>query len=97
MEKIHYKRVVYTCGFIKSVITSILGFAILLIFQNLMKAMGNPLTSSTQIIFGTLVTIACVSFILLFDSKKKSTKEAELDLIFEEMLKLRNERDERNE
>lgn len=87
MKKIHYRRVVYTCGFIKSMVSSILGFAILLIFNNLMHAMGNPLTPSTQLIFGILIVIGCVSIILLFDSQKESTKEKELDLIFEEILK----------
>ena len=87
MKKINYKRTVYSCGFVKSVITSILGFGTLLIFNNLMLAMGNPLTPSTQLIFGILIMMGCVSAILLFDSQKEKTKEAELDLIFEEILK----------
>ena len=97
MNKTHYTRIVYSCGFVKSVITSILGFAILLIFQNVMPIMGNPLTPTTQLIFGTLIVIACVSIILIFDSRKKETKEAELDLIFEEMLKLQEQRDENDD
>ena len=92
MDKIHYKRVVYSCGFVKSMVTSILGFAILLIFQNVMESLNVPLTPTTQIIFGLLITIACISIILLFDSDKKKTKEAELDLIFEEVTKLYNEK-----
>ena len=87
MKKINYKRTVYSCGFVKSVVTSILGFGTLLIFNNLMLAMGNPLTPSTQLIFGILIMMGCVSAILLFDSQKEKTKEAELDLIFEEILK----------
>ena len=87
MKQIHYKRTVYSCGFIKSLITSILGFGTLLIFNNLMLAMGNPLTPSTQLIFGALIMMGCVAGILLFDSQKEKTKEAELDLIFEEILK----------
>lgn len=87
MKQINYRRTVYSCGFVKSIITSILGFAALLIFNNLMLAMGNPLTPSTQIIFGALITMGCVSAILLFDSQKEKTKEAELDLIFQEILK----------
>ena len=89
MEKIHYRRTVYSCGFVKSVVTSILGFGTLLIFQNLMVAMGNPLTPSTQLIFGILIMMGCVSAILLFDSQKEKTKEAELDAIFEEILKIK--------
>lgn len=87
MRKIHYKRIVYSCGFIKSIITSILGFGVLLIFNNLMLAMGNPLTPSTQLLFGILIMMGGVSIILLFDSQKEKTKEAELDLIFKEILK----------
>lgn len=87
MNKINYKKTVYSCGFIKSVVTSILGFGTLLIFNNLMLAMGNPLTPSTQLLFGVLIMMGCVSAILLFDSQKEKTKEAELDLIFEEILK----------
>lgn len=87
MKKIHYRRIVYSCGFIKSIVTSILGFGTLLIFQNLMIAMGNPLTPFTQLIFGILIMMACVSAILLFDSQKEKTKRAELDAIFEEILK----------
>ena len=87
MKKINYKKTVYSCGFVKSLVTSVLGFATLLIFNNLMLAMGNPLTPSTQLIFGVLIMMGCVSTILLFDSQKEKTKEAELDLIFEEILK----------
>ena len=87
MRKINYKRTVYSCGFVKSIITSILGFGTLLIFNNLMLAMGNPLTPSTQLLFGILIMMGCVSVILLFDSQKEKTKEAELDLIFKEILK----------
>ena len=92
MDKIHYRRVVYSCGFVKSMVTSILGFAILLIFQNVLETLDVPLTSTTQIIFGLLITIACVSIVLLFDSNKEKTKEAELDLIFEEVTKLYDEK-----
>ena len=88
MKQIGYKRTVYSCGFVKSIVTSILGFGTLLIFNNLMLAMGNPLTPSTQLIFGVLIMMGCVSAILLFDSQKEKTKEAELDLIFEEILKV---------
>ena len=87
MKKIHYRRTVYSCGFVKSIVTSILGFGTLLIFNNLMLTMGNPLTPSTQLIFGILIMMGCVSAILLFDSQREKTKEAELDLIFEEILK----------
>lgn len=89
MEKIHYRQTVYSCGFVKSVVTSILGFGTLLIFQNLMVAMGNPLTPSTQLIFGILIMMGCISAILLFDSQKEKTKEAELDAIFDEILKIK--------
>lgn len=89
MKRIHYRRTVYSCGFVKSVVTSILGFGTLLIFQNLMVAMGNPLTPSTQLIFGILIMMGCVSAILLFDSQREKTKEAELDAIFEEILKVK--------
>lgn len=88
MKKIHYRRTVYSCGFVKSVVTSILGFGTLLIFQNLMVAIGNPLTPSTQLIFGILIMMGCVSAILLFDSQREKTKEAELDAIFDEILKI---------
>ena len=88
MKKINYRHTVYSCGFVKSIVTSILGFGTLLIFQNLMLAMGNPLTPSTQLIFGILIMMACISAILLFDSQKEKTKEAELDVIFEEILKV---------
>ena len=89
MKKIHYRRTVYSCGFVKSVVTSILGFGTLLIFQNLMVAMGNPLTPSTQLIFGILIMMGCISAILLFDSQKEKTKEAELDAIFDEILRIK--------
>lgn len=89
MKEIHYRRTLYSCGFVKSAVTSILGFGILLIFQNLMAAMESPLTSETQLIFGILITMGCVSAILLFDSQKEKTKEAELDAIFDEILKIK--------
>lgn len=89
MKKIHYRQTVYSCGFVKSVVTSILGFGTLLIFQNLMVVMGNPLTPPTQLIFGILIMMGCVSAILLFDSQKEKTKEAELDAIFDEILKIK--------
>ena len=89
MKKLHYKRTIYSCGFVKSVVTSILGFGTLLIFQNLMAAMDNPLTPSTQLIFGILIMMGCISAILLFDSQKEKTKEAELDAIFDEILKIK--------
>lgn len=89
MKKIHYRRTVYSCGFVKSIVTSILGFGTLLIFQNLMVAMGNPLTPSTQLIFGILIMMGCISAILLFDSQREKTKEAELDAIFKEILEIK--------
>lgn len=89
MKKIHYKRTLYSCGFVKSMVTSVLGFGILLIFQNLMVTLNTPLTSVTQLIFGILIMMACISAILLFDAQREKTKEAELDVIFEEILKSR--------
>lgn len=89
MKKIHYRRIVYSCGFVKSIVTSILGFGTLLIFQNLMVAMDNPLTPSTQLLFGILIMMGCVSAILLFDSQREKTKEAELDAIFAEILEIK--------
>ena len=54
-----------------------------------MVAMGNPLTPSTQLIFGILIMMGCISAILLFDSQREKTKEAELDAIFDEILRIK--------
>lgn len=87
LSKVRYKKIVYTCGFVKSVVSGILGFAVLLIFNNLMMVLDFPLTPEAQMLFGVLILIISTSIILIFDGKKLKAKEEELDEIFKEINK----------
>lgn len=87
MTKIKYKRTVYMCGFTKSLVTSLAGFAFLLIFNNLMVVFGFPLTPEAQMLFGMLILTISITVILIFDQEKAETKADELDEIFKEINK----------
>lgn len=85
MERTKYKRTIYMCGFTKSLVTSLAGFAFLLIFNNLMAVFNFPLTPEAQMIFGALILMIASSVILIFDQEKAEAKADELDEIFKEI------------
>lgn len=87
-EELNYKKILWTCGFIKTSISSalfVIGFT--LIFNGLTN---HPLFSSwneSAIVFGTIAILSAFTVIYIIDKKRETLKKEELGREYETIIK----------